>query len=207
MIRSTTNGITETGIILLAAGASSRMGQSKQLLPVHGEPLLLKTVKTAIASGVERIIVVLGDNEAEHRKIISGLAIQIEVNKEWEKGMGSSIKRGLTLLSLDDQLKGVIIMVCDQPLITAEHIRHLVERYTQNHMPIVASGYGQTAGVPVFFSTRFFKELSHLPDHQGAKNLILENREYVSVLDFPDGQIDLDTMEDYNNFNKRITNE
>ena len=92
------------GILLLAAGSSSRMGQSKQLLPIAGEQLLLKSTRVAMESEAEIVMVVLGANELAHRKIIEQLPVEITVNTEWQKGMGSSLKQGLTqLLKIADR--------------------------------------------------------------------------------------------------------
>jgi molybdenum cofactor cytidylyltransferase len=193
--------LSETGIILLAAGSSSRMGQSKQLLFIDGESLLSKSAKAALQTKIKNIVVVLGASEKELRLVLSGLPIDIVVNREWQKGMGSSLKTGLTfLLSLQPPLASVIILVCDQPLLTGDHITKLIEKNNQTHKPIVASRYEDTLGVPAYFEKSYFAKLLALKEDQGAKKIIKENSGDVAVADFPQGAIDLDTMEDYHNF-------
>ena len=88
----------DISIILLAAGASSRMGQSKQLLLIEGEPLLLRSVKIALSGKPHHVVVVLGAGEHEHSNIIKHLPVEIVINTHWKNGMGSSIKAGLAHL-------------------------------------------------------------------------------------------------------------
>ncbi|MBT1696523.1 nucleotidyltransferase family protein [Fulvivirgaceae bacterium PWU4] len=193
----------EFGIVMLAAGASTRMGQSKQLLPVKGEPLLLRSVNAAILSGAQKIVVVLGANEKAHRDLIRDLKVEIVFNERWETGMGSSIKTGLrALLDLNPSLEGIVVLVCDQPLLTADHIRQLVTKHTETSKPIVASGYAATSGVPVFFHKVYFGKLMKLKDEQGAKKVIQQNSGDVTLQPFPQGEIDLDTPEDYERFKR-----
>lgn len=204
-LRSREGAGGEYGIIILAAGASTRMGQSKQLLAVKGEPLLLRSINAAIHAGSQKIIVVLGANEKAHRDLIGDLNVEIVFNKRWEAGMGSSIKAGLRVLSeLNPSLEGIVVLVCDQPLLTSDHIRQLISKHTETSKPIVASGYAATSGVPVFFHKVYFGQLMGLKDEQGAKKVIQENPGDVALQPFPQGEIDLDTPEDYERF-KRST--
>jgi molybdenum cofactor cytidylyltransferase len=193
--------LSETGIILLAAGSSSRMGQSKQLLSIDGESLLSKSANAALQTKTKKIVVVLGASEKEHRLVLSKLPIDIVVNREWQKGIGSSLKTGMTfLLSLQPSLAGVIILVCDQPLLTSDHITKLIEKNSRTHKAIVASRYEETLGVPAYFDKSYFAKLLALKEDQGARKIIKENSGDVAVVDFPQGAIDLDTIEDYQKF-------
>jgi molybdenum cofactor cytidylyltransferase len=194
---------SEAGIILLAAGSSSRMGQSKQLLHVHGKALLFKSVQTAIQTGSKKIVVVLGAYQKEHRAIIEHLPIDIVVNERWQNGMGSSLKTGMTsLLSIHPSVTGVILLVCDQPLLTAAHLTRLIEKHAETQKPIVASGYANVAGVPAYFDRSYFDKLLKLEDDHGARKIIHQNKKDVFILDFPPGAVDLDTPEDFDSFTK-----
>ena len=156
--------------ILLAAGSSSRMGQSKQLLLVENEPLLLRSTKAALTSSFENVIVVLGAQEKQHRSVISHLPIHIVLNQNWETGMGSSIKKGLGhLLNAQPQTQAIVIMVCDQPLLTSAHLDRITAGYQQTHKRIVASHYANSAGVPALFDKSVFFELLNIDDDQGQK--------------------------------------
>lgn len=193
----------KTGTIILAAGSSSRMGQSKQMLDVNGEKLLAKTVKAALDSHAGTVAVVLGSHEKAHRESLGGLPVEIVYNENWKNGMGSSIKKGLShLMSGDPSLEAVVVLVCDQPLLTAENIIRLIMEYRQSKKPIIASRYSQTPGVPVLFDRIYFPQLMALPNDQGAKQIMLQHRDDVSEVDFPGGEIDLDTPEDYDAFQR-----
>ncbi|MEK6782019.1 MAG: nucleotidyltransferase family protein [Bacteroidota bacterium] len=191
------------GIILLAAGPSSRMGQSKQLLEIAGEQLLLKATRIALQSEVERVVVVLGANESTHRKVIEQLPIEIITNVDWQRGMGSSLKKGLTeLRNIIPQLEAAVVMVCDQPLLTTQHLNNLIRNFKQTKNLIVASYYSGTAGVPALFEKSLFEKLLTVDDDSGAKKIIQQHKNLVQTLDFPSGAIDLDTLDDYRKFIK-----
>jgi molybdenum cofactor cytidylyltransferase len=189
------------GIILLAAGSSSRMGQSKQLLPIAGEPLLLKTVMTAIRSQADNVVVVLGANEAAHRKLIQELPIDIITNPNWQRGIGSSLKKGLEKILLPGpHLEAIIVMVCDQPLLTIDHLNKLVQKFKNSKSKIVASYYSGMAGVPALFDKSLFNELLKIEDDSGAKQIIQHRKDLVQHVAFPQGSVDLDTPEEYQAF-------
>jgi molybdenum cofactor cytidylyltransferase len=192
------------GAIILAAGSSSRMGQSKQLLPVEGEPLLLKTVNTVIAAGIKNIVCVLGANENEHRQILKTLPVQSINHHDWQKGMGSSLKKGMTtFITSYPEADAALILVCDQPLLTARHLYNLIHKHSQSKKEIIASRYANTVGVPVLFDKSFFKTLADVPDDGGAKGIISSHADQLATVDFPDGAIDLDTPEDYTRFKNK----
>ncbi|HMG94195.1 MAG TPA: nucleotidyltransferase family protein [Chryseolinea sp.] len=191
-------------IILLAAGSSSRMGQSKQLLEVNGTPLLLHSVRAALESGAKSVNVILGANEPAHREVIRNQPVSVISNHYWKSGMGSSIKAGLNhIVRKYSDTEAVIIMVCDQPAINAAHLHGLMSAYKTSRSPIVASAYASTAGVPALFSRAFFSNILMLKDEQGAKKIIEQFPEQLVSVDFPDGSLDLDTGEDYQNYLKR----
>ncbi len=188
----------ELAILLLAAGSSSRMGQSKQLLPIHGEPLLLRTTKSALQSQAHKTVVVLGANAGKHEAVIKHLPVTIFINEEWEKGMGSSIKAGLNhLIATYFDLKAVLILVCDQPLLTTVLLDEIISSYRETKNKIIASFYGGTPGVPALFDHSLFTQLLRLEDQQGAKKVILGNSDQVHSINWPEGEIDLDTWREY----------
>jgi molybdenum cofactor cytidylyltransferase len=191
----------DIGVVLLAAGSSSRMGQSKQMLPIAGQPLLLRSVNAALDSQVKKSVVVLGANEATHTEILKDRKITIIKNPEWKSGIGSSLKAGLNFLLRDNgALYAIIVLVCDQPLLKSSHINKLLDEHNRTHQPIVASEYANTVGVPAFFHKICFRQLLLLPDDQGAKKIIQQNPGWLHTVKFEGGEIDLDTMDDYANF-------
>ena len=189
----------EFGIIILAAGDSSRMGQSKQLLKVGNQTLLQKSIQTAINSGMEKIVVVLGSNDKAHLENIKDLPVKTVINEHWKSGMGSSIKSGLKSL-MESHVDGVIVMVCDQPFVTSDHIKSLIATHRKKNKPLVAARYAKTFGVPALFTKKYLDQLLALGDNEGAKKIIMTHEKELGVLDLPEAAIDLDTVEDYRKF-------
>jgi molybdenum cofactor cytidylyltransferase len=191
------------GIIVLAAGSSSRMGRSKQLLEIDGKPLLCRCVEHALATKASQVVVVLGANEKPHRKVIEELPVDIVTNSYWKTGMGGSIKTGLNyLIQSGKELDAVILMVCDQPALTSDHLLRLIEKLEEKKKAIIASSYSDSSGVPVLFSRSFFSNLLLLDDSQGAKKILQQFPDQVEAVEFPNGSIDLDTENDYENYLK-----
>jgi molybdenum cofactor cytidylyltransferase len=187
--------------IILAAGASTRMGRSKQLLPVNGRPLLLHTLDVAEQAGLMPVVTVLGAHHQEHQHIINTSKNLIAINPQWQSGMGSSLKVGLNhALSLSPSTDAAIMLVCDQPELTVSHLHALVDQYQRSGRAIVASYYADTTGVPALFDKTMFPELLGLDDTQGAQKLVRQYPGKLAVVNFPGGAIDLDTPEDYDRF-------
>jgi molybdenum cofactor cytidylyltransferase len=182
--------------MLLAAGNSTRMGSAKQLLDFGGKPLLRHAVETAQASGCDPVIVILGANEAEIRPALAGLDVEIVVNDRWPEGMGTSIQAGLRALENRD-IGGVILALSDQPFVTSDFLRGLVEKHYQSGRPIVAARYSGTAGVPVFFAREAFPALMALKPDQGCKGVILSHPADALLVDCPEAAMDIDTPDDY----------
>src|SRR5260221_5622899 len=144
-------------VVLLAAGSSSRIGQSKQLLSIEGKPLVLNAVDAVLGSGANKTFVVLGSNDAAHRKIIDHLPLEIIFNPDWEKGMGTSLRVGVSnALKMIPEMEAVIIVVCDQPLVTSLHFKKLIQKYKTTKKAIIASAYENTIAVHAVFNQYVF---------------------------------------------------
>jgi molybdenum cofactor cytidylyltransferase len=185
-----------TALLLLAAGASTRMGRPKQLLPYRGRTLLRHAAETAVASGCAPVVLVTGALTEALTAEVAGLPIQATHNPEWETGMASSIRAGLAAVQAA-QPRAVLIMLSDQPHLTPELLRQLVQRQQQTHAPIVAAAYGDTLGVPAVFAASVFPELLQLQGQAGAGRLIASHGPAVERVDFPAGLLDVDTPEQY----------
>ena len=195
---------SDLGIILLAAGSSSRMGQSKQLLKVNGNSLLYQSAKAVADCEATITLVVLGDNALNHKLTINTLPVEVAENEVWHKGIGNSLKFGLSyLLKKKPQLKAVLVCVCDQPLLSTEHLQNIISTAKNCEESIVASYYSTTAGVPGLFKSIFFDQLLSIQDQDGAKSIVQKNLNKVKTVDFPGGEIDLDTWSDYETFLKK----
>ncbi|MEO1654997.1 MAG: nucleotidyltransferase family protein, partial [Bacteroidota bacterium] len=137
------------GCIVLAAGASTRMGQAKQLLPWEGKSLIRRAVETALASKAKFCVTVLGARSGEIAREIEGLATQVVYNSCWEKGMASSLKAGLLAAQQSYPcLKATLVMLVDQPYVRPHHLNQLIETYQKQEAWIVASSYEDIQGVP-----------------------------------------------------------
>ena len=190
-----------TGIILLAAGNSTRMGSPKQLLLYHGKTLLERIVDTSLqVFDNNKIILVLGANHSEIAFQIKDKITLISVNEEWKSGMASSIKAGLqTLLKHFPDMQRCIISVCDQPYLSSEVFIEMLKLADYSSKEIIAAKYAGTIGVPALFSKNYFKKLLHLSGEQGAKKIIQQNMDDVNIFTFDEGAIDIDTPSDYEN--------
>ena len=185
-----------TGIIILAAGSSSRLGQPKQNLLYKGKTLLKNAIDTASSSLCKPVIVVLGANADVIKPTIENLPVSILQNEEWREGMASSIRLGITeLKKIEPKATSVVLMLCDQPFVNAESINKLVQ--SQSKKGIVACAYNDTIGVPVLFDKFYFDELLKLKGQEGAKALLTKYPDDIAKIDFPLGSVDIDTIADY----------
>ncbi len=190
--------VDKINILILAAGSSTRLGQSKQLLKIQGVPLLRKTVLTALATASHSVTVVLGHNFKQHKEVIQDLNISILHHREWRKGMGSSIKAGVShILKTHADAQAIVILVCDQPYLTAEHLKALIATHGTSGASIIASNYASTTGVPALFDKSMFTELLELKDDQGAKKIMEKHAGRIIEIEFAPGEIDIDTPSDY----------
>jgi molybdenum cofactor cytidylyltransferase len=185
-----------TGIIILAAGSSSRLGQPKQNLVYKGKTLLQRAVDTARASICEPVVVVLGANEELIKSTITGYDLVVVGNADWAEGMASSIRLGLKqILLLNPAIESVILMLCDQPFVDTYLINMLVA--AQAKTGICTSAYDNTIGPPVLFDAIYFKDLLKLEGSEGAKKVMHKYPEKVKEIPFDSGGIDIDTIKDY----------
>ena len=192
--------MNNTGIIILAAGKSSRLGSAKQLLQFNNKTLLQHVVDEAIASGAEPIVVVTGSYAEEVSKIVSQAEIITIYNESWEEGMASSIATGVqTIRTKYDYINKVIIAVSDQPFVTSSLFMQLHQKQSDSGKGMVACMYSNTLGTPVLFTQKYFGELLNLQGDEGAKKIVKANPDDVALIDFPQGNIDIDTISDYQN--------
>jgi molybdenum cofactor cytidylyltransferase len=190
--------IVNIGIIVLAAGNSSRLGRPKQLLPYRGTSLLRHTLDGALKSPCRPVLTVFGANYEVVKKECSGLPVITTVNHKWSDGIGSSIRWGISELEKSAPgTAGVIIALCDQPKVDEQVFSALLRDFIDHGSPIAACEYGDSFGVPAFFARSFFDELLKLDDGQGAKKILAANRRCLTLVPFPGGAVDMDTPEDY----------
>ncbi|TCC90143.1 nucleotidyltransferase family protein [Pedobacter frigiditerrae] len=194
----------ENGIIILAAGSSSRLGKPKQLLSYKGKSLLEIATEAAIGTGAKAIVTVLGAYADEISATHQQAGINYVMNERWENGMSTSIHAGLAeLLKLNPATENVMIMVSDQAFLTTATLMQLVEEKQHTEYHIIASKYGNTIGTPVLFNKKYFTALMNLSGDTGAKHLIQQHPKDVGTISFEKGDIDIDTEADYDNLTKQ----
>jgi molybdenum cofactor cytidylyltransferase len=185
------------GVVLLAAGKSSRLGQAKQLLDFRGKSFVRRAASIALEI-TDKLIVVAGAQKEKIREELEDLNAFICINKNYEEGLASSIHAGLiTVQEKFPQINAVMFIVCDQPFISASLLKELIEVSELENKGIAASSYGGTVGTPVLFQKKYFSGLLQLEGDQGAKKIIQNNIGDVATVGFPEGIMDIDTREDY----------
>ena len=186
------------GLILLAAGASKRLGQPKQLLPLGDKSLLQHGLETALQANVEPVILVTGADAGVIEKEVHDKKINVVENADWEEGIASSIRCGLNaLLEITPDIEHAIFMVCDQPFVSVSLLNELIDACNTSGDDIIACSYSNTIGTPALFSKNYFPALLELQGDEGAKKLLKQYSDAVGVIPFPKGNIDIDTMQDY----------
>jgi molybdenum cofactor cytidylyltransferase len=190
------------GLIILAAGASSRMGRPKQLLPWRGRTLLRHASETALATSLRPVLVVLGCEAIACERELAGLNVHRVVNPDWSRGMGTSVACGIASLEhMDPSTTGALFMLVDQPDLTSSFLESIRERWEKGDRRIVATEYGGGGGVPALFSKSYFLELLALDSDRGARQIIAREKSAVALIQPPVELIDLDTPE---LFEKRV---
>lgn len=185
-------------IVILAAGSSTRLGKSKQLLTINKEALVCKVAKVALE--VTEIfkfnnpIVVVGKDSEKVISVLKSTGVSTIYNPNWQEGMGHSIASAVKNIRLDTT--AVLFMTCDQVLINSDTLTSFIEYWLLNTKKIVASSYNETIGIPAVFPTKYFPQLSQLSSDKGARGLLNKYKDQVMIFDFPSAAQDLDTVED-----------
>ena len=180
--------------LVLAAGGSRRFGGLKQVVELQGKSLLRRAVECAVAVVENRVLVILGIKAKKLEREIRDYDIQIIENLNWENGVASSIRAGIS--ALPEHCNGVLILFCDQPFITMTHLRELIGAWNRDQSKIIASRYSKTFGVPAIIPRKYFTAMMKLTGDKGAKSIILENREHVESVELPEAAFDIDTQSD-----------
>lgn len=181
----------KTAAVVLAAGASRRLGHPKQLVVIEGESLLRRGARLALEAGCSPVVVVVGFEADRMAPELTGLPVDAVVNPNWSSGMGSSLACGVAAaLRARPEMDALLLLVCDQPRLTAEHLRRLLDHHAGGSAAITASAYAGRAGVPAVFAAGLLPHLQTIEGDLGARNLIL--RVGAQTVDWPDGAADID---------------
>lgn len=177
--------------VVLAAGASSRMGRPKPLIPLHGEPMVVRAVRAAQEAGFEEVRVVTRPEDVAVRQALEPWHVHLLPNLAWREGMGSSI--ALAVRSLPSETQGVLLLACDQPAVTHGLLIRLAQGFS-GPQSRVACAYEGGLGIPALFGAAWFPRLAALQGDRGAKGLLVEG--HPLSIPFEAGAWDLDTPED-----------
>lgn len=189
--------------VVLAAGASTRMGRHKLLLPLDGEPLVRRTVREISGAGFDEVLVVTGFEHERVAGALDGLAVRILINKEFATGMGSSFRTAVNGLGSS---AAAAFALADQPFVSAAHYRQLLDVWHTHAPGIVCVKYGDVVAPPHLFGREFFPELAEL--EHGARPVLQRHRDRTVVLQLPpDLLLDVDTPEDYERATRRLSPE
>ncbi|MEL7124343.1 MAG: nucleotidyltransferase family protein [Bacteroidota bacterium] len=193
-----------SSVMVLAAGASTRMGTPKQLLKWNNETLLNRMIRLSIASSFEQTMVILGANRTVIEPSLNPGNYEIAINEDWEKGMSASIRVGLSqLLKKYSALQVVLIVLVDQPYVDQDLIQQFYQTYTEKKTPVIASAYANTLGVPALFDQSLFPLLLAENQKGGAKRIIQQHKDQLIKINFPEGANDLDTPESWVAFSNK----
>ena len=182
--------------IVLAAGESKRLGQPKQLLSWNGKSLVEHAARTALAAGLDPVVVVIGYRGDEMRQALHAPVTVVE-NPDWREGISTSLRAGLK--ALPEDAGAAILLLVDQPRVDARHLKAMVEAYRSSVQPIVVSTYQGRRSSPTLFDRSLFDELAHATGDSGGRSLVQDHPAWVTNVE-ADGELallDVDTLDDW----------
>ncbi len=181
-------------VIVLAAGASTRLGQPKQLVKLNGRPVLHTVVSNAVAVAGHSVTVVLGAHAQDLTRLLAHSSASVIVNRHWEEGLASSLRYGLA--AAPPACAAALVMLGDQVAVTADDLKRLIGAWKGEDSVIAASVYQGHVGVPAIFPRWCFSELRELRGDRGARVILERHAHRLAHVPMPNAAIDLDTPED-----------
>jgi len=185
---------TDIRAVVLAAGRSTRFGANKLLAPFGRGPLLRGALAAAADACPGKVVLVTGFDAGRVVEVATPQADIIVHNPDFDHGMGSSIARGVE--ACRGEADAVIVLLADQPLVTAKHLRAIIANWSGSTGDIVASRYASRLGAPALFGSGLFDELCALQGDRGARDLLRSGRYRVVAVDCEAAAIDIDTRDD-----------
>lgn len=181
-------------VVVLAAGASTRFGATKQLVRVNGRPLMHTIVSRAVELAGHSVTVVLGAHSGELAPLLKHSPASVAVNRDWSEGIASSIRTGIG--QMPATADGVLIMLADQAAVSIEDLRRLAGAWRRNPAGIATAQYAGGVGVPAIFPRWCFRELHELRGDRGAQSLLQRHVDRLIRLPMPSAELDIDRPED-----------
>lgn len=184
-------------IVILAAGASKRMGTPKQILSWKKSVLINDVISKGLKC-FKHVYVVLGAHRDIIERKISSKKVTIIENPRWEAGMGTSISEAVTVIEKkEDNINAILFALVDQPLLQVKHYKRLIKSFIECNNNIIATKNNEHIGVPAILGSSYFSKLKKLDGDVGAKGIISSNKEDTWVVDPVGDIVDLDTMDAY----------
>ena len=183
--------------IILAAGASERMGKPKPLLRFNDKTFLDQIISVLKRSDVDRITVVLGAEAETIKKSADLSGTNIIINKDYQKGQLSSLILGIE--QTPQETEAILICLVDNPFITEEVVNKIISKFKETNNPIIVPVFNKKRGHPTLFSRALFDALLNAPEEQGARYVIYSNEEKILELETSENGIliGIDTPDDY----------
>jgi molybdenum cofactor cytidylyltransferase len=182
--------------IVLAAGASTRMGKNKMLLELDGESILRRTAGRALAAGLDPVIVVLGHEAERARAELSGLRICAVINPDYPRGINTSLKAGVAAVPGD--CAAVVVLLADMPFVTDRMIAELVERYRESGARLVVSDYEGVHAPPHLYDRSLLPELGAMEGEGCGKQVVRRHRDEAAAVGRPAAALtDIDRPQDW----------
>jgi len=181
---------TAHGLVVLAAGDSSRLGEPKQLLRHRGETLIQRAARLGLATAPVDAVIVLGAHTDAMLAQVRDLPIRHVDSEDWPLGLSHSLRAGLNALA--PACAGALILLCDQIALEAEHLDALVRSWREDPARAAASRYDDRLGVPALLPRAWFHDLRQLDGDRGAGALLARRSEHVVAIDNPALVVDID---------------
>jgi len=189
--------------VVLAAGLSTRMGRNKMLLEIGGRTLVRRSVATALAAGLDPVLVVVGHESDKVRGELSGLPCTPVLNGEYASGMNTSLRAGI--VALPDDVAAAVVLLGDMPLVDAAMVRSLMEALRRGNRPLAVSIYGDVVAPPIAYGRALFPELRALTAEACGKSVIKQHRAEAIELPWPSETLtDLDFPADVQRIRARL---
>jgi molybdenum cofactor cytidylyltransferase len=187
--------VEPTAGIILAAGGSKRFGQAKMLLPWRGKPLVRHAAETALAAGLDPVVVISGAEAEGVRLALTGLDVRFAENPDWASGQSTSVRRGIE--SVGDEAGSAVFLLADQPFATPGLLLELIKAHQRTLSPVIAPRVEGRRANPVLFDRDTFADLAQLSGDTGGRAIF--DRYGVEYLDWDDPKLllDVDTPDDY----------
>lgn len=188
--------MTQVAAVVLAAGASRRMGRNKLLLPIEGEAMVHRTVRRVMDAGCAPVVVVVGHEAAAVREALAPLGV-VPVDST-DPGGPTSASLHTGLRALPDTTDAVLVMLADMVQVTTPMLRSLVEAAARGDAPLEVSRYGDVTAPPLVFPRALWPELLHWHGEGCGKSVVRAHAAVARYHDWPAEALqDVDTPADY----------